>query len=282
LVFHTVASPLYQLDIPTDWSSGACIHMQVGHSMGGAVAALLAMMLRCSIPDVRCFAYGPPACACAALSKATEGYIHSMVYCHDVIPRVSIQNVAALVEELSQCDEWQRTVGGDARALLHRYFVELGAPRVRRRQGKLTAVETETEAEGVDVEAKLPEAAAAAANDDGGGGATPRKRKVAEATEAAAVSGDHPQGIEGLFQGGSVGGRAVALADAGSSGHGGSASAHWQDEAAASNNPSPAGSGSRSKVVVKLKAKAGAEEAVSLQVRRPSLCAFWLGGAGVR
>ena len=87
------------------------------------MAALLAMMLRCSIPDVRCFAYGPPACACAALSRATEGYIHSMVYCDDVIPRVSIQNVAALVEELSQCDEWQRTVGGDARALLHRYFV---------------------------------------------------------------------------------------------------------------------------------------------------------------
>jgi hypothetical protein len=252
--------------------------MQVGHSMGGAVAALLAMMLRCSIPDVRCFAYGPPACACAALSKATEGYIHSMVYCDDVIPRVSIQNVAALVEELSQCDEWQRTVGGDARALLHRYFVELGAPRVRRRQGKLTAVETE--AEGVEVEAEA--AAAAAANDDGGGGATPQKRKVAEATEAAAVRGDHPQDIEVLFQGGSVGGRAVAQADAGSNGHGGAASAQWQDEAAASNNPSPAGSGSRSKVVVKLKAKAGAEEAVSLQVRRPSLRAFWLGGAGVR
>jgi hypothetical protein len=107
---------------------------QVGHSMGGAVAALFAMMLRCSIPDVRCFAYGPPACACAALSKAGESYIHSMVYCDDVVPRVSVQNVAALVEELAQCDAWQSAVGGDVRALLHRCVVCERESRERQRE----------------------------------------------------------------------------------------------------------------------------------------------------
>ena len=138
---------------------------------------------------------------------------------------------------------------------------------MRRRQGKLTAVEVETEA-GVEAEAKLPEAAVAAVDDGGGGAATPRKRKAAEATEAAAVRADHPQDVEGFEGGGGGGGRAVDQADAGSSGRGGSATGHRQDEAAASNSnsPSPAGSGSRSKVVVKLKAKAGADEGVSLQL----------------
>lgn len=54
-----------------------------------------------------------------------------VVYNDDIVSRLSIQNVAALVDELAMCSQWHSTVGDDVRAVMRRYVVELGAPRVR-------------------------------------------------------------------------------------------------------------------------------------------------------
>ena len=53
-----------------------------------------------------------------------------MVCLFDTDGGCNSQNVAALVEDLSQCSDWQSTVGCDMRSVLHRYVLELGAPRV--------------------------------------------------------------------------------------------------------------------------------------------------------
>lgn len=68
----------------------------VGHSLGGAVGALLTMMLRPDIASLSCVGFGMPACVDERLIPATIDCIVSVVNRDDFVPRLSVQNVEAL------------------------------------------------------------------------------------------------------------------------------------------------------------------------------------------
>ncbi|KAI9808464.1 MAG: hypothetical protein M1826_004140 [Phylliscum demangeonii] len=83
-----------------------------GHSLGGAVAALLAVMIAVPAPAgsatataafvtsassqlpadraVHAYAFGPPATVCGALQRATRGLVTSLVHGQDVVPSLSL------------------------------------------------------------------------------------------------------------------------------------------------------------------------------------------------
>jgi len=68
----------------------------VGHSLGGAVAALLALLLCDDFPAVRAVAFGPPPCMSSALSEASKLRVISFVNGNDVIPRLSSKGLLSL------------------------------------------------------------------------------------------------------------------------------------------------------------------------------------------
>ena len=90
-----------------------------GHSMGGGCAALLALLLR-THPDldnrgsVRAVCLAPAAVMDEELSKLCCGFVTSLVYNFDLVPRVNIQSVAAFVREtasLSPTRQMARAIG---------------------------------------------------------------------------------------------------------------------------------------------------------------------------
>jgi Lipase (class 3) len=66
-----------------------------GHSLGAGVAAILGFMFRSQIHDVACLCYGPPGCAMSE-RLARQDFITSYVLNSDIIPRMSLQSVAGL------------------------------------------------------------------------------------------------------------------------------------------------------------------------------------------
>ncbi|XP_029802709.1 sn1-specific diacylglycerol lipase beta isoform X2 [Suricata suricatta] len=73
----------------------------VGHSLGAGAAALLAIMLRSTHPQVRCYAFSPPG---GLLSKSlyeySKTFIVSLVLGKDVIPRLSVTNLEDLKKRI--------------------------------------------------------------------------------------------------------------------------------------------------------------------------------------
>ncbi len=65
----------------------------VGHSMGGAVAALLTYMLIGVAPNVACVTYGCPSCVDAATSDLLKSRVLSVVLHDDVISRITPQSI---------------------------------------------------------------------------------------------------------------------------------------------------------------------------------------------
>ena len=84
----------------------------VGHSMGGAVAALLCHLLRGHlllpptpsdgtnegdgrdiIPDIRCITYGCPSSMCDRLADSMTGYVTSVVLHDDVVSRITPESI---------------------------------------------------------------------------------------------------------------------------------------------------------------------------------------------
>ena len=90
-----------------------------GHSMGGGCAALLALMLRthpeltaASRSSVRAVCLAPAAVMDEDLSKSCRGFVSSLVYNCDLVPRVNIQSVAAFVRETASLNPSRQLVRG--------------------------------------------------------------------------------------------------------------------------------------------------------------------------
>nr|XP_031289154.1 sn1-specific diacylglycerol lipase beta isoform X2 [Camelus dromedarius] len=73
----------------------------VGHSLGAGAAALLAIMLRNSYPQVRCYAFSPPrGLLSKSLYEYSKSFIVSLVLGKDVIPRLSVTNLEDLKKRI--------------------------------------------------------------------------------------------------------------------------------------------------------------------------------------
>lgn len=72
----------------------------VGHSLGGAVASLLALLLRDYIPSIKALAYSPPCFLSSGLAEKMESFVHSCVLHDDIISRVSPESIRLLMKEL--------------------------------------------------------------------------------------------------------------------------------------------------------------------------------------
>ncbi|CAM9340264.1 unnamed protein product [Laminaria digitata] len=92
----------------------------LGHSLGGGVAALLGVLLKDAIPDIRVVAFATPACADIGVSKLCESVCTSVVLHDDVVPRVTPHAVRALLKDLlctkegwvkHLYDDWDAVVG---------------------------------------------------------------------------------------------------------------------------------------------------------------------------
>ena len=65
----------------------------VGHSLGAGCASVLAILLRQSYPNLKCYAYAPPGCLVSkATYKYTQEFVISVVMGKDIVPRLSEQN----------------------------------------------------------------------------------------------------------------------------------------------------------------------------------------------
>ncbi|CAI8602865.1 unnamed protein product [Vicia faba] len=84
----------------------------VGHSLGGAIASLLAIMIHRKSakelgfsPDiVSAVAYGTPPCVSKELTESCAGYVTTVVMQDDIIPRVSVASLTRLRNEILQTD----------------------------------------------------------------------------------------------------------------------------------------------------------------------------------
>lgn len=73
----------------------------VGHSLGAGAAALLAIMLRSSYPQVRAYTFSPPrGLLSKSLHEYSKDFIVSLVLGKDVIPRLSVTNLEDLKKRI--------------------------------------------------------------------------------------------------------------------------------------------------------------------------------------
>lgn len=84
----------------------------VGHSLGGAIASLLATMIhRKSSKElgfnpeiVSAVTYGTPPCVSRGLAESCSGYVTTVVMQDDIIPRLSVASLTRLRNEILQTD----------------------------------------------------------------------------------------------------------------------------------------------------------------------------------
>ncbi|KAK9282229.1 hypothetical protein L1049_005143 [Liquidambar formosana] len=84
----------------------------VGHSLGGATASLLAIMLRKMSPKelgfspdiVSAVGYGTPPCVSRELAESCSDYVSTVVMQDDIIPRLSVASLTRLRNEILQTD----------------------------------------------------------------------------------------------------------------------------------------------------------------------------------
>ncbi|XP_070811129.1 diacylglycerol lipase-beta [Pituophis catenifer annectens] len=68
-----------------------------GHSLGGGIASILAIMLRNSYPNMRCYAFSPPGGLLSkSLADYTKQFIVSVIVGKDIVPRLSMLNLEDL------------------------------------------------------------------------------------------------------------------------------------------------------------------------------------------
>ncbi|XP_007442625.1 sn1-specific diacylglycerol lipase beta isoform X1 [Python bivittatus] len=73
----------------------------VGHSLGGGSASILAIMLRNSFPNLRCYAFSPPGGLLSkSLADYTKQFIVSVIVGKDVVPRLSMLNLEDLKKRI--------------------------------------------------------------------------------------------------------------------------------------------------------------------------------------
>ncbi|MED6108750.1 hypothetical protein PIB30_026970 [Stylosanthes scabra] len=89
----------------------------VGHSLGGAIAALLAIMIHRKSskelgfsPDiVSAVGYGTPPCVSKELAESCSGFVTTVVMQDDIIPRLSVAALSRLRNEILQTD-WMSVI----------------------------------------------------------------------------------------------------------------------------------------------------------------------------
>ncbi|KAF7804657.1 Sn1-specific diacylglycerol lipase beta [Senna tora] len=89
----------------------------VGHSLGGAIASLLAIMIRKRSskelgfsPDiVSAVGFGTPPCVSAGLTQSCSGYVMTVVMQDDIVPRLSVASLTRLRNEILHTD-WMSVV----------------------------------------------------------------------------------------------------------------------------------------------------------------------------
>lgn len=79
-----------------DWNIVVC-----GHSMGAGAGAILSVLLRKVFPTTRAFLYAVPMMFDAETAKWTKSFMTTVVYNDDVVPRLSLANVARLRDEMT-------------------------------------------------------------------------------------------------------------------------------------------------------------------------------------
>ncbi|KAJ1417508.1 Fungal lipase-like domain [Sesbania bispinosa] len=92
----------------------------VGHSLGGAIASLLAIMIHRKSskelgfnPDiVSAVGYGTPPCVSRELAECCSGYVTTVVMQDDIIPRLSVASLTRLRNEILQTD-WMSVIERD-------------------------------------------------------------------------------------------------------------------------------------------------------------------------
>jgi len=72
-----------------------------GHSLGGAVAALTALLLRAKDIPAQAYTFGTPACVELALAQECGDYVTTVVCGDDLVPRLSAYNTAELSHRLA-------------------------------------------------------------------------------------------------------------------------------------------------------------------------------------
>mmetsp|Transcript_90090 Transcript_90090/g.226720 ORF Transcript_90090/g.226720 Transcript_90090/m.226720 type:complete len:770 (+) Transcript_90090:84-2393(+) len=72
----------------------------VGHSLGAGVGALLTLLCRPTIPSVKCYGFGTPACVDENLIPAFVDCMVSVVNRDDAVPRLTVRNIEALVNSV--------------------------------------------------------------------------------------------------------------------------------------------------------------------------------------
>lgn len=113
----------------------------VGHSLGGAIAALLGLRLRGRFPKLHVYAYGPLPCVDFEVANACSEFITSIVYDNEFSSRLSVASIlrlqAAAVRALAEDGTADSTsVINLARHFLylsycHHDQISLHGPRVR-------------------------------------------------------------------------------------------------------------------------------------------------------
>ncbi len=92
-----------------------------GHSMGGAVAALLGYLLRPTAPFLKVHTFGSLACCTRALAEACDSFVTSVVLHDDIVPRLTPSAVQHLLcRALRQQAIWVNHWNEDWDALVSR------------------------------------------------------------------------------------------------------------------------------------------------------------------
>jgi sn1-specific diacylglycerol lipase len=70
----------------------------IGHSLGAGVAAVLSLILHQSFPELKCLCFSPPAILSEKLAR--QEYITTYVVNYDIIPRLSLQSMQNLRDDV--------------------------------------------------------------------------------------------------------------------------------------------------------------------------------------
>jgi sn1-specific diacylglycerol lipase len=94
-------SPPAQPTTPLTRSSKGYSLRVVGHSLGAGAAILLSLMLKRDFPGLRCLAYGTPGGLLSpGLAEATKAWTTTFIVGRDLVPRLSLDSVYALRDDL--------------------------------------------------------------------------------------------------------------------------------------------------------------------------------------
>jgi pimeloyl-ACP methyl ester carboxylesterase len=74
-----------------------------GHSLGGGVGALLALLMEQEVPEARvhCFAFSPPSCLSLPLARRSAPCVTSVAATHDIVPSLSVGSFNRLAKEFN-------------------------------------------------------------------------------------------------------------------------------------------------------------------------------------